>query len=641
MPMGEVIKSMLVSLGVAVNEPSFRMADERIRKLESRTKFGVANIAKGSIMVGVALGVTAIASAKLLLIMSQVNMKTVATDNALAAMGKTMDEVSKDPELLRQFKALKEEAKSFALPTNFKDAFKEIQGVQFEFTRLKQIAVYALQWIAFYLTKYVNGPLSQLRNSMKSFGDAAGKGMATWAKPIAQAISMVLRLFATLVRAGMNFFNFLSRLFNMIPKNFRLIAAGAAALGILLKSGPLGIIIAIISGILLLLDDFYTYLDGGDSLLGPVWSTLIKYQKQIGAGLKLLLSFLAAWRLSLLLAKGAQLAHNAAMVVWNGILQLSKVKQIALNVATTAWRGILLLAKGAQLALNLTMLAGQNVMKLLRSGTLAMAAAQGLAKVKTLALKGAMFAASAMAKVVTAAQWLFNAALSANPIGLVIAAIAGLIAIGVALYKNWDTVREFLGKLWAAFKETFPGAAAFIQNVIDKVKDLINWVKNGAEGVKNFFGKILGGGESEQGGGGDNPKPKHAAGGVFYKPHAANIAEDGPEAVVPLSKPKRAAAVLSQAFGAVKQANGNTDISAAIKSGFGQAFGMLNKMRDNYAAMSRPLGGGVTNNTNKNITVHNQNNNNIYGGSDPNATARAVNDTSNAMLIRSLQGVVV
>lgn len=49
-------------------------------------------------------------------------------------------------------------------------------------------------------------------------------------------------------------------------------------------------------------------------------------------------------------------------------------------------------------------------------------------------------AAIGIAKGVMAA---FNAVLFANPIGLVIAGIAALIAAGIALYKNWDTVKQW------------------------------------------------------------------------------------------------------------------------------------------------------------------------------------------------------
>ena len=52
-------------------------------------------------------------------------------------------------------------------------------------------------------------------------------------------------------------------------------------------------------------------------------------------------------------------------------------------------------------------------------------------------------------KAWTAAQWLWNAAMNANPIGLMITAIAGLIAIGYLLWKNWDKIKELGVKMWA------------------------------------------------------------------------------------------------------------------------------------------------------------------------------------------------
>ena len=66
-----------------------------------------------------------------------------------------------------------------------------------------------------------------------------------------------------------------------------------------------------------------------------------------------------------------------------------------------------------------------------------------LATGATVAQTNASKTAIVISKAITAAQWLWNAALTANPIGLVIVAIAGLITAGVALYKNWDSVTAF------------------------------------------------------------------------------------------------------------------------------------------------------------------------------------------------------
>ncbi|VJU05176.1 TMP repeat family [Streptococcus pneumoniae] len=71
----------------------------------------------------------------------------------------------------------------------------------------------------------------------------------------------------------------------------------------------------------------------------------------------------------------------------------------------------------------------------------------------------AEFAHSVAAGVATAATWAFNAALAVltSPITWVIAAIAALIAIGVLLYQNWDTVIEFAKTAWQGLCDFISG----------------------------------------------------------------------------------------------------------------------------------------------------------------------------------------
>lgn len=71
-------------------------------------------------------------------------------------------------------------------------------------------------------------------------------------------------------------------------------------------------------------------------------------------------------------------------------------------------------------------------------------AVSGLIKAFQLATEGA-----------TIAQWAMNLAMSANPIGLVAAAIAVLVAAGVALYMNWDTIVVKVGELWTSITTKF------------------------------------------------------------------------------------------------------------------------------------------------------------------------------------------
>ena len=71
----------------------------------------------------------------------------------------------------------------------------------------------------------------------------------------------------------------------------------------------------------------------------------------------------------------------------------------------------------------------------------------------------AEIAQSVAAGVAAAATWALNGAIAVltSPITLVIAAIAALIAIGVLLYQNWDTVVEFAKTAWQGLCDFISG----------------------------------------------------------------------------------------------------------------------------------------------------------------------------------------
>ncbi|MDF2992092.1 MAG: 15, gp15 [Microbacterium sp.] len=116
-------------------------------------------------------------------------------------------------------------------------------------------------------------------------------------------------------------------------------------------------------------------------------------------------------------------------------------------------------------------------------------AARSRGVLATIAQKTATLATSAAMKVATGAQWLFNAALSANPIGLVIAAIAALVAGLVWFFTQtelgqqiWSTVMDAIGTaitwLWeTVLQPIFAGIGAVFtwiwENIISPIGTLI------------------------------------------------------------------------------------------------------------------------------------------------------------------------
>lgn len=114
------------------------------------------------------------------------------------------------------------------------------------------------------------------------------------------------------------------------------------------------------------------------------------------------------------------------------------------------------------------------------------AAKWGWATAKMLAFKTAQIAVSAATKTMTAAQWLFNAAMMANPIGLVIAAIAALVAAGIWMYKNWSKVTAFFTGAWEKFKNLFLMFTP-VGWMMSGMKPLFGWISGNWGKVSNFF----------------------------------------------------------------------------------------------------------------------------------------------------------
>lgn len=136
-------------------------------------------------------------------------------------------------------------------------------------------------------------------------------------------------------------------------------------------------------------------------------------------------------------------------------------------------------------------------------------------------------------KVWTAAQWLLNAALTANPLGIIIVAIGALIGIIIFLVKNVEKVRHVFAKVFKAIANVvistvnlmikalnlFIKAQLLPINLLIKALNLLPFINIPAIGFS--IPQI----------------PALADGGIVNSPTLAMIGEGGEaEAVIPLSK---------------------------------------------------------------------------------------------------------
>jgi TP901 family phage tail tape measure protein len=99
----------------------------------------------------------------------------------------------------------------------------------------------------------------------------------------------------------------------------------------------------------------------------------------------------------------------------------------------------------------------------------------------------------------TVAQWALNVAMTANPIGLILAGIAALIVAGKMLMRNWDPIKNFFVGLMPIFRQI----GLFIFNflispikalllIMSKIPGVSGLAKTGLEQINGIEQKILG-----------------------------------------------------------------------------------------------------------------------------------------------------
>lgn len=95
-----------------------------------------------------------------------------------------------------------------------------------------------------------------------------------------------------------------------------------------------------------------------------------------------------------------------------------------------------------------------------------------------------MKAATKAVKATRAAILLFNAALRANPIGLVVSLIAGLVAAFVYLWNNNKDFRAFWIGLWEKLKSACGSAVKWIKGKFNDLKGAVKTVRDTFEGIR-------------------------------------------------------------------------------------------------------------------------------------------------------------
>ena len=194
-------------------------------------------------------------------------------------------------------------------------------------------------------------------------------------------------------------------------------------------------------------------------------------------------------------------------------------------------------------------------------------------------------------KIATAAQWAWNAAMTANPIGVVIMAIAALIGILYVLYTHFEEVQEFCASVWESpaaaviafitgpigmliycvagiianwetVKEWFsllwesPSAAIeqFVSFLQSKLGEGITWAQEKWEALREVLShpidavvNFIRGGDSAASDAAGIDISENAIGGIYKKgAFLTTFAENSPEAAIPIDGSARAVSLWKQ-----------------------------------------------------------------------------------------------
>ncbi len=151
------------------------------------------------------------------------------------------------------------------------------------------------------------------------------------------------------------------------------------------------------------------------------------------------------------------------------------------------------------------------------------AGAIGGLSVAVLAVNTAMKIYQATLIIASAAQAAFNFIVSANPIGIAVLAIAGLVAAFVILEKRFGAVTDALKIINTVFNVFLINPIRILLDLIGKLISALGKIP-GLGSLGNFVGGAIKG------------IPGLATGGIVTQPTLAMIGERGPEAVIPLDR---------------------------------------------------------------------------------------------------------
>lgn len=286
--MSNILEEYLVRIGAEVDKDAFAGAAKAINnlsgmlgKLGTILKYGGIFVGLAKVTEAVIDNIKAVASADLeyqkLAQSMWVTKDTAKTLSViLKTMGASQEDVAWVPELREQFFRLRQEMAELSTPADADGQLAWIREIGYDVQSLQLKLKMFKEWVVYYLIKELQPYIKAFQEFIRWLNDKFGKSLPALARKVASVLASVVRVAMSLVKALKWLFEGIYNFIDALPSKTKALVAVFAVVGAAIMAGPFGLMMMAIGTALLMLEDFFGYLEGRESseTLKPLWKWL-------------------------------------------------------------------------------------------------------------------------------------------------------------------------------------------------------------------------------------------------------------------------------------------------------------------------------------------------------------------------------
>lgn len=250
-------------------------------KLGSILKYGAIFVGLAKVTEAVIDNIKAVASADLeYQKLAQSMWVTKDTAKTLSVVMKTMGASQEDvawvPELREQFFRLRQEMAELSTPADADGQLAWIREIGYDVQSLQLKLKMFKEWVVYYLIKELQPYIKEFQEFIRWLNDKFGKSLPALARKVASVLASVVRVAMSLVKALKWLFEGIYNFIDALPSKTKALVAVFAVVGAAIMAGPFGLMMMAIGTALIMLEDFFGYLEGRESsnTLKPLWKWL-------------------------------------------------------------------------------------------------------------------------------------------------------------------------------------------------------------------------------------------------------------------------------------------------------------------------------------------------------------------------------